>query len=79
MKQLIIDQNDIYQVDNITYFKFTFGNKTYRDIPCDLSKLDKYMLEIISRYCELDYKGLKKSQLVDLLTNSNCLIKNYQN
>lgn len=74
MIQLIINRNDIYQVDNITYFKFTFMNRTYRDIPCDLSKAYKYILEIICRYCELNYKGLKKSQLVDLITTSNCLI-----
>jgi hypothetical protein len=74
MKQLIICQNDIYQIDNIIYFKFTFENRTYRDIPCNLSKIPKYMLEIICKYCELDYKKLKKYQLVDLISNSNSLI-----
>ena len=76
MKQLIINHNDIYQVDNISYFKFTIGNRIYRDNQCELSKINKYRLETICRYCELDYKGLKKSQLVDLITNSNCLIMN---
>jgi hypothetical protein len=76
MIQLIINHNDIYQIDNISYFKFTFGNKNFRDIQCDLSKVDKYMLEIICEYCQLNFKGLKKKQLVDLITNYNCLIMN---
>ncbi len=76
MKQLIISQNDIYQVGGINYFKFTFANINHRDIPCDLTKTEKYMLKLICKYCELDHKGLKKSQLIDLITNSNCLILN---
>ena len=76
MRQLIINHNDIHQIDNISYFKFTFGNKTFRDIRCDLSKVDKYMLEIICEYCQLNFKGLKKKQLVELITDSNCLILN---
>jgi septum formation topological specificity factor MinE len=76
MKQLIITQNNIYQVGDINYFKFTIGNRTYRDNNCDLSKLNKYILEIICKYCELEYKGLKKSQLIELLNENNCIIMN---
>ena len=76
MKQLVISPNDFYQVNHINYFKLTINNVCYRDLNTDLSKIDKYMLEIICKYCELNYKGLKKHQLVDLITNSNCLIKN---
>lgn len=79
MKPLIVNQNDVYQVDNRLYFKFTIGNKIHRDIPCELTKIDRYMLEIICKFCELDYKGLKKSQLVELIANSNCLIMNQNN
>ena len=77
MKQLIIMPTDFYQIGQINYFKFNIGNKCCRDINSDLSKIDKYMLEIICKHCELDYKGLKKNQLVDLITNSGCLVINH--
>lgn len=76
VKQLLINQNDIYQVDGILYFKFMFDNKMYRDINCELKENQKYILEIICKYCELEYKGLKKIQLVNLISESNCLIIN---
>jgi len=77
MKQLIIQPNDFYQIGGNNYWKIKIGNICYSDINSDLSKIDKYMLEIICKYCELDYKGLKKHQLVELITNSGCLVINH--
>jgi hypothetical protein len=75
MKQLIITQDSLYQVSGINYFKFTLNNNvTFRDINVILEKNDKYVLDIIARYCELDYKGLKKKDLIDLIEKSNCLV-----
>ncbi len=76
MKQLIISQQDTYQINDITYFKFSYGNVNYRDIYCELEKNNKYLLEIICKFCEVEHKGLKKSQLIDLIVNSNLLIIN---
>ena len=76
MNKLIINKNDIYQINNISYFKFIIGNIVYRDINCDLNKVNKNILQIICSYCELNYKGLKKSQLIELIYNNNCLIMN---
>ena len=45
MKQLIIQPNDFYQVDQINYFKLTINNVCYRDLNTDLSKINKYTLE----------------------------------
>jgi len=74
MKQLVINQNDIYKINNIEYFKFTHNNKNLRDINTNLPKNDKYILETIAEHCELDYRGLNKLNLVKLIENSNCLI-----
>jgi hypothetical protein len=60
MKQLIINKNDIYEVENISYFKFTYKNINLRDVSCDLSKNSKLMLVLIYKYCEIKYSGLKK-------------------
>ncbi len=76
MKQLILNQNDIYKVENIEYFKFTYNNKNFRDINTNLSKNDKYILEIIAEYCELDYKELSKKNLIKIIEKSNCLVIN---
>ncbi len=76
MRQLVISKNDIYQVGNICYFQFTIGMITYRDFNCDMSKLNKYHLEKICEYCKLEYKGLKKSQLIELINENNCIIMN---
>lgn len=76
VKQLVINQNDIYQVNEISYFKFQFNNKIYRDVNCLLEKNQKYILEIICKFCELEYNGLTKIQLINLISDSNCLIMN---
>lgn len=59
MKQLVIKQEDICKVGDIEYFKFQYDYRILRDINADLSKNDKYTLEMIAKKCELDYKGLK--------------------
>ena len=74
MKQLIIKQNDIYDVGGIKYFKYMNKNYTIRDINCNLENNQKFTLEQIAKYCELEYEKLTKSQLVELILNSNCLV-----
>lgn len=74
MKQLVIKQEDIYKVGDIEYFKFQYDYRILRDINADLSKNDKYILEMIAEKCELNYKGLHKKQLVELIENSGCLV-----
>ncbi len=76
MKQLVINQNDIYTVENIEYFKFPYGNVYLRDINTNLLANDKYILEIIAKHCELDCKGLSKKNLVKLIEESKCLVIN---
>ena len=57
MKQLIINQNYIYRVENIQYLKFIYyTNIFFRDINTNLLKNNKYVLEKIAEYCELDHK-----------------------
>lgn len=76
MKQLVIKQEYIYKVGNIEYFTFysSYYNRYYRDNNVIISKNDKYILEKIANECELDYKGLKKKQLIELIENSDCLV-----
>lgn len=74
MNQLIININNQYSVDDRQYFKFQYLNCIHRDIPRNISKASKHILQIICKYCELDYKNLKKKQLIDLINDSNCLI-----
>lgn len=76
MIQLIINNDDIYRIDDTQYFKFQYENAVYRDVNIDISKNNKYILEIIAKKCELNYKGLKKNELVNLILNSNCLVIN---
>ena len=73
--QLIIKYNDIYEVDGIKYFKYQYKNRIYRNINYDLSKNPKYKLEQIANYCQLkfNYKLIKKFELLELISNSNCL------
>lgn len=74
MKQLFIKQEDIYKVDDIEYFKFQYDYRILRDVNTDISKNDKYILEMIAEKCELNYKGLKKKQLIELIEKSCCLV-----
>lgn len=77
MKQLVISQNDIYEVNGMKYFKFIYPDyhMVIRDIPCDLSKSSKHILKLICRYCELNINStLTKTNLIDLILGNNCLI-----
>jgi hypothetical protein len=74
MKQLIIKCNDIYEVDGIKFFKYTIANCIIRDIYCNLEKNQKYLLEQIARFCDLKFDKISKSELVELILNSNCLV-----
>ena len=74
MKQLVIKQEDIYKVGGIEYFKFQYDYRILRDINTDISKNNKYILVMIAEKCELNYKGLSKKHLVELIENSGCLV-----
>jgi hypothetical protein len=75
MKHIIINPNDIYIVDNIEYFKFTDGHRTYRDIHTNLLNNHIYTLKRIATICELEnFRQLNKKNLVNLIEKSNCLI-----
>lgn len=74
MKQLVIKQEDIYKVADNEYFKFQYDYRIVMDIYVDISKNNKYILEMIAKKCELDYKKLNKKKLVELIENSNCLV-----
>lgn len=74
MNQLVIKQEDIYKVDDNEYFKFTYLCYVQRDVYVELSKNNKYILEMIAQICNLNYKGLGKKQLVELIENSGCLV-----
>lgn len=76
MKQLVIEQTNIYTMGDNEYFSFQWGNCIYRDVNVKLEKNEKYILEIIAKVCELDWKKLTKKNLVNLIKNSNCLILN---
>ena len=73
-KQLIVNPEDIYYVGNTKLFKYKVGDVTYRDNYVELEKNLKPILVSICRYCKLNYKGLKKKQLLDLIKNSNCFV-----
>lgn len=60
MKQLIVNQTEIYIVDDDKYFNFKCENRIYRDVNVKLEKNNKYILEMIAKVCELNFKGLKK-------------------
>lgn len=50
--------------------------KTFRDVPCDLAKIDKYTLEVIYKYCtggKPTYK-LKKNDLLQFIHENNCIV-----
>jgi len=79
MKQLIINQSNIYKVNDIEYFQFNTGYHNLRDINTNISNNNKFILKIIAKYCELNYKGLNKLNLINLIENSNCLIFNQFN
>lgn len=76
MKQLVINQTTLYTVGDNEYFVFQYKNCIQRDVNIKLEKNHKYILEMIAEVCELDYKGLNKKNLLDLITNSNCLVLN---
>lgn len=79
MKQLIIKNQDIYKVGVNEYFRFKYNDAYLLNFHTDLSKNPKHVIEIIASVCELDYKGLKKKQLVDLIEKSNCVILENEN
>lgn len=69
MKQLVIKQEDI------EYFKFRYySGNAVMNVYVDISKNQKYKLDYIAQECELDYKGLSKKQLVEMIKNSGCLV-----
>ncbi len=74
MVSIIIDNTNRYSVDNTQLFYFNFNGANYRDVYCDLHKNNKYILEIIAKKCNLNYKGLKKHEIVDLIVNSGEII-----
>ena len=74
MKQLIIKQNDIYKVADIEYFQFDYYYLILRDVYVDISKNNKRTLERIATKCELNCKGLRKKELIDLIEKSGCLV-----
>ena len=75
MKQLIIEPNDFYNVDDRKYFKFDYFGTTIRDVYVDIKQNPKYVLQQIAYVCELKcINNLTKNQLVKLIENSNCLI-----
>jgi predicted nucleic acid-binding Zn finger protein len=76
INQLVINQTMLYTVGDNKYFVFKYKNSTQRDINVKLGKNNKYILVMIAEVCELDYKGLNKKKLFDLITNSNCLVFN---
>jgi hypothetical protein len=76
-KQFIVNPKDTYMIDDKQMmFKYTMDNIIYRDNPIELEKNYKNTLENICKYCELDYKGLKKKELIKLIKDSNCFIYN---
>ena len=76
MKQITINHINIYKLGNEDYFDLPiiFENKQMRNINCKLNKNLIYVLQYIARYCELDYKKLKKNDLIKLILDSNCLV-----
>ena len=78
MRQIIIKQNDIYQINSEKYFKFTIHGQNYRDYNCDLNKNNSYELRLILGFCLPEYKKLNKKlnkkQMVSLILESKCLI-----
>lgn len=74
-RQLIIHPTDLYEINAIFYFKCTIGNCTYHDIPCDLTKLNVYMLKKIYKYCCCTNTcKLKKMNLIQFIYDNNCII-----
>ena len=74
MKHLIINQQDIYKRGDVEYFKYQYSNRTVYDNKSDISKNNIYNLKLIAHVCELNYKGLSKNQLAELIENSGCLV-----
>lgn len=79
MRQLVIKQDDIYKVGDIEYFKFHYYNRIFRDVYTDISKNEKYILEMIAKKCELNYKKLNKKQLAEIIEKSGCLVLDNNN
>lgn len=74
MKQLIINRADLYTINNEEYFKFKYNNMCIVGLHVKLEKNNKNDLILIAKICELDYRGLNKKDLLNLIIDSNCLI-----
>ena len=77
MKQIVINQNNIYKENENKYFNFVFiTNGLSYKVNLNLTKNNVFILQHICKYCSLDYKKLVKNDLINLILNSNCLVVN---
>lgn len=74
MTSIIVDNTNRYNVDGIQLFHFNYNGTNQRDVFCNLQNNNKYILELIAKKCNLNYKGLKKQDLIDLILNSGEII-----
>lgn len=79
MTPIVINKSDLYEIDDIVYFKYKFGNVTFVDLNTNLILNQTFILRNIITHSGLNIPNLnklKKKDLLQIIINSKCLIMN---